>query len=750
MTKKDDAFLKKLRATFAAEADEHLKAISAGLLELEKTPGPSRRKEIIETIFRDAHSLKGAARAVNHTAIETVCQPLESVFAALKRGDLPASLSLFDLFHRTVKVLENLLAITDKESEADQQSMVTLLKEQLEQALTGTREQESDISDEPELPVHEPKSTAMGTVRISTAKLDALFRQVEEMITVKQAAEQHSSDLNQIGIALEAGKKISDRIHTCMQDIQRVYATEKSAGKEILSVTKWQEFLDEDNKATRTVTDKLEALIASSAANRRMLVKMIDNLLDDAKELLMQPLSTTFDILPKIVRELARDQDKEVEITIQGGDIELDRRIQEEIKDPLMHLIRNCIDHGIETPSVRAGMHKPEHGKISISVTQKDGGKLEIMITDDGRGIDHARVLAAAQKSGAITPDDAMQFSAEEATSLIFRSGVSTSPIVTDISGRGIGLAIAREKIEKLGGSIVLESQAGTGTTFRITLPVTLAAFRGVTVRASDQDFVLPTMNVEHVMRVKKEEVRTVENREVLQENGHTLSLVYLADALGLARNQTAGRSGDFIQIIVLSSGGKRIAFAVDDIFNEQEVLLKGLGRQLARVRNFAGSTVLGSGKLVPFLNVPDLMRSGTEVAASITPEEVTTVADSHGKSILVVEDSVTARALLKNILEASGYQVKTAVDGVDALTRLKTEPFDLVVSDIEMPRMDGIDLTAKIRTDKKLSELPVILVTALASREHRERGIDVGANAYIVKSDFDQTGLLEIIQRFI
>jgi two-component system chemotaxis sensor kinase CheA len=257
-------------------------------------------------------------------------------------------------------------------------------------------------------------------------------------------------------------------------------------------------------------------------------------------------------------------------------------------------------------------------------------------------------------------------------------------------------------------------------------------------------------MNVERVMRAKQEEISTVENREVLQINGHSLSLVHLADVLGLPHKRTTGKSGDFMQVVVLASGGERIAFAVDDIFNEQEVLLKGLGKQLARVRNFAGSTVLGSGKLAPFLNVPDLMKSGIEVAATITKEEVSTVADTHRKSILVVEDSITARSLLKNILEASGYQVKTAVDGIDAMTALKTETFDLVVSDVEMPRMDGFDLTAKIRADKKLAELPVILVTALASREHRERGIDAGANAYIVKSDFDQTGLLEIINRFI
>lgn len=751
MAKKDNDFLKKLQATFAIEADEHLKAISAGLLELEKTPAAEKQQEIVEGIYREAHSLKGAARAVNRTDIESVCQPLESAFAALKRGATAFSPELFDLFHQTINGLERLLS-----SPAENAAQVELLVRRLtgvgDQG-AGVRDRGSGIGEQIFLPTPEPRPLTPGTVRVDTSKLDALFRQAEEMIAVKLAEGQRLADLRELSVALERVKRASESLRGHLPAIQPLLEEEKRKGgtwRSAADISKWLEALDEEDVATRSLANKLAILTAAAEADRRALGKMIDNLIDEAKKLLMLPLSSLFEILPKIVRDLAREQGKEVEIAIQGGGIEIDRRIQEEMKDPLIHLVRNCVDHGIETPAERKRKKKPARGQITVSVSQKEAGKAEIVIADDGAGIDHAKVLAAARNLGVVPPEEAEQLSEQEAAALVFRSGVSTSSVVTNISGRGLGLAIVREKVERLGGSIVLETQRGAGTTFRIVLPVTLAALRGVLVRASEQLFVLPAIGVERVARVRKEDIRTVENRETLQINGRTLSVVHLADVLGLRHAQGADDAGDFRQIVVLTAGGERIAFVVDEVQNEQEILLKGLGSQLLRVRNVAGATALGTGVLAPFLNVSDLMKSSVERAAPALEKVAPPAAAARKKSVLVVEDSITARALLKNILEASGYLVKTAVDGVDALTTLKTEPFDLVVSDVEMPRMDGFDLTVKIRADKKLAELPVVLVTALDSRENRERGIDAGANAYIVKSSFDQTNLLEVIRRLV
>jgi two-component system chemotaxis sensor kinase CheA len=383
---------------------------------------------------------------------------------------------------------------------------------------------------------------------------------------------------------------------------------------------------------------------------------------------------------------------------------------------------------------------------------------MEISVSDDGFGVDLDKVRTAAVKLGLLQADAAGKLDRQEALQLIFHSGISTSPIITDISGRGLGLAIVREKVEKLGGTVSVESQTGVGTTFRLFLPMTLATFRGVLVRVNVYLFVLPAINVERVLRVREEEIKTIENRETIRLDGQILSMARLRDTLELpvrkngsgAKKAPSQPEESHMPVIILTSAEKRMAFLVDEVLQEQEVLVKELGAQLKRVRNIAGATVLGTGKVVPVLNVQDLMKSAVRSAAVTRKEPVTGSAPVKTGRILVAEDSITSRTLLKNILETAGYQVATAVDGTDAFTQLRSNEFDLVVSDVDMPRMNGFELTTKIRADKKLGELPVVLVTALETREDKERGIEAGANAYIIKSSFDQSNLLEVIRRFL
>jgi len=523
------------------------------------------------------------------------------------------------------------------------------------------------------------------------------------------------------------------------------------AARESQELTKLLEYLDGESLHMKMLEDRLASLAHSAEHDQRTMTGMTDNLLHDVKEMHLLPFSSLLEVFPRFTREFARDQAKEAELAIQGGEIEIDRRILEEMKGPLIHMLRNCIDHGIEKPAVRERNRKPPHGTITIAISQKDSGKVEILVADDGAGIDVAKVKSAARKVGIVSAEEAERLGEQEALALTFRSGVSTNPIITDISGRGLGLAIVREKVERLGGAITVESHPDVGTSFRMVVPLTLATFRGILVRAGDHLFVIPAISVERVARATQEEIRTVENRETIPLDGQPVSLVWLSDVLELPRKGAAGKPVDNAQVVVLSLGLTRVAFRVEEILGEQEVLVKALGPQLARVRNVAGASVLGTGQVVPVLNVSDLMRSTTKQAGvPIAPVAAEQSADVKKQSILVVEDSITSRTLLKNILEAAGYTVTTAVDGIDAYTTLKTGAFDLVVSDVEMPRMDGFDLTAKVRADKQLAELPIVLVTALETRDHRERGIDAGANAYIIKSSFDQSNLLEVIGRLI
>jgi two-component system chemotaxis sensor kinase CheA len=806
MSNKNDDFQKKLLATFRVEADEHLKLMSAGLIELENNPAEVRYAEIIETVFREAHSLKGAARAVNLKEIESVCQSLESVFAALKGNRLAVSPPLFDLMQEAIDDLSALLSAEGAAMAVAGKPAIATLTRRLNDALQGQFAQSAatqssatpsaavqpmpsvqqapiahlaDVHTEASAAVamHTPSpapSLASGTVRVSTQKLDAVMRQVEELLAPRLASAQRAKELREVAVSFATWKKQRARMRPVLRLIERyVEGGARSKGAAgglpkfpVQELPKLLEYLEAEQLFMKTLEEQLLRLSKFAAHDRRALAGMSDNLLHDVKEMHLLPFSSLLEIFPRFTRELARDQGKQVELVIQGGEIEIDRRTLEEMKDPLMHLLRNCMDHGIEQPAMRQDKGKPLHGTITVAIAQKDGGKIEILVTDDGAGIDAARVKAAALKLNLVSAEEVEKLSEQEAQALIFQSGISTSQIITDISGRGLGLAIVREKVERLGGTVALESRHyglthGSrthegGTTFRITLPLMLVTFRGVLVRAGEHCFVIPALSVERVTRVAQQDIRTVENRATISLDGQAVALASLGDVLELPsltppNHSATGKTPEQVAVVVLGIGHKHVAFRVDEILGEQEVLVKTLGRQLTRVRNIAGASVLGTGQVVAVLNVPDLLKSAVKrAAAPPAPVAAAKFGAAARRSILVVEDSITSRALLKNILESAGYRVTTAVDGVDAYTTLKTGTFDLIVSDVEMPRMDGFDLTAKVRADKQLAKLPVVLVTALESREHRERGIDVGANAYIVKSSFDQSNLLEIVQQLI
>jgi two-component system, chemotaxis family, sensor kinase CheA len=464
--------------------------------------------------------------------------------------------------------------------------------------------------------------------------------------------------------------------------------------------------------------------------------------------LLMLPLATLGGLLSKLVRDLCRDQGKEADLTIRGDEVTIDKRILEQLKDPLIHLLRNCIDHGIETPEERRRAGKPPRAAIVLTVSPVNSNQVEISVSDDGAGIDVEKVKAAAGRRGVVAPAASDHLDESAALALVFETDVSTSPMITQLSGRGLGLAIVREKAEKLGGRVAIESHRGSGTTLRMTLPLTLATFRGVLVESARRLFIVPTAQVERVTRFRREDVQTVEGRRTLALNGRAVALVDLDEVLQLPPAPQGRGAADARPVMVLGAADQRVAFAVDAVLDEREVLVKRFTRPLSRVRNVAGATVLGSGEVAPILNVADLLKSARKAGAVLRAPAAAAAPEAPAKRVLVVEDSITSRMLLKGILESAGYEVKTAVDGIDGFTALRAEHFDLVVSDVEMPRMSGFDLTARIRADGALAGLPVVLVTALESREDRERGMEVGANAYLVKSSLDQSNLLEALRR--
>ncbi|SNB44744.1 response regulator [Geobacter sp. DSM 9736] len=732
MDDRDAEFLKRLLETFKAEGAEHLEVIASSLLELERNMPAEEAERVVEIIFREAHSMKGAARSVNLSGIERICQSLESVFAALKKKELTLSPRLFDILHRAVNLLYAMLASPEDDSaeRGPAREIVSGLSDII------TRREETPVAEVPPLSPAEgvppPQAAHLlmaETVRVAKTKLDLLLLQGEGFLALKQAAAQRSSEM--AGAAVAAAELANE--WSVLQGEMKDSEVRNSPRLQQVS-----ERLASLSGALGKMNNRLDQ-------DRRSAAMMIDTLLDTLKSVSMFPFSSLLDMMGKVVRDLAHDQGKQVRLLVTGGEIEADRRILDEMREPLIHLVRNCIDHGIENPEERRASGKDETGELRIEIGYREGQWIELIVADDGKGIDPERVKNSAVRLGLISPEEAERLNEEGVASLMFRSGVSASRMITEISGRGLGLAIVRERVERLGGSIGCETAGGKGTLFRILLPLTLATFRGLLVRCGERHFVIPSTAVRRTARVGADEIR----RNTVIANGRIIPVALLETVLELAAHGSAATS-PFARLVILGAGGERVAFRVDEVLHEQEVLVKHLGPQLPRVRNVLAATILGNGEVVPILNVPDLIKSALRAPPPPAPEAHEEEAERKVKSILVVEDSITSRSLLKNILQAAGYAVRTAVDGVEGFRTLQEADFDLVVSDVDMPGMNGFELTAKIRSDRRLASLPVIIVTSLASREDQERGIDAGASAYLVKSSFDQSNLLEVIRRLL
>ncbi len=708
MSDDTERFRAKLLETFRIEALEHLDAISSGLLSLEQAREGDGHPAL-ERVFREAHTMKGAARAVNLQSIEQACHAIESTFASLKSNRASVTPQLLDAVHTSVEAIRRMIAPP-------------------ESAPAPAAESVNPVSTEP------ARTTA--TVRLPAQRLEAIMKKSEELVGPRLAAAERSNELLRLHTPIGAWRARFDSLRASRYALERMPASAEVS--EILH------YLEAEDELLRDADARLSAMRRAADADTRALTAIVDSLLDEVREAQMLPFSTAIDSLPRLARDLARTQEKQVDLRIQGQEIEVDRRVLDELKGPLQHLLRNCVDHGIERPEIRRACGKSPEGGIRLNIAHR-GNHLEVVVADDGAGIDTNGVRETATRLGLLSQEDASRLGDAESLSLIFHSGLSTSPAVTEISGRGLGLPIVREKIEQLGGRVTVDSRRGAGTTIRMDVPLTLASVRGILIESGGGRFVLPSNGVERVMRVNISDIRSVEGIETLTVDGRTVRFVYLTDTLGLPR--PSFEAGSLIHALVLGSDLQRTAFGVAQIIDEREIVVKGLGPQLVRLRNVVGATVLGTGEIIPVLNTSDLLKS---VARSLALLPEAEESRPRASSILVVEDSITSRTLLKNILESAGYDVTVAGDGVDGWTALKEGSFDLVVSDVEMPRMNGFELTERISADASLSDIPVVLVTALDSPEYRERGMDAGARAYIVKSNFDQSNLLDVVRRLI
>lgn len=751
MANSNDALQQRLRQAFREEATERLQTLADALAMIQQSP--VEEAEVIESIFREVHSLKGAARAVSLTQIEQFCQQWENLLSALKHQQLRPTSDHWSLSRKARKAMQQLV---EDESAVDRAS-VAQLGEAFEIAASGESlakgsEADGGVESSPDpAPVTEAAavystSNAARQLKVDVQRLDSLLFHTEELQQLKLNALDHAQSARDAAREFQAWRRNRHDLATAARQLKgrldEFTESTQSQLQSLLDLVDWSaDFLGQWEF-------RLGYWAGGSEQFARELVSLTDTMRQEMQHALILPCSVLTEGIPAMVQDIADESGKEVMLRVSGDDLQADKRVLDELRSPLQHLIRNAIDHGLETPQKRREQGKGSHGNLNVAFSQEVGDKFELSIQDDGRGMDRAALKAKALAQGVATADELETWSDEQVNQLVFSSGLSTSEMITDLSGRGLGLAIVQEKVERLGGTVRIESQPGEGTTFLLCLPTTMATYRALLVKIADTMLAIPAQVVDKVVRVPVGDLTTVENRLSLSLDDQVFPVWRLADVLDMS-GETSVAGDSWAQLVVLKVGESTFALLVEEVMDDQEITIKSLGQQLKRVRNVLGATLLGDGQIVPLLHPQDLLKSCRRTQASpLRASDRET--DERKARILVAEDSVTSRGLLKTILESAGYEVTTAMDGMEGWNLLKQSQFELVVSDIEMPRMDGFALTKRIRNDRHLRQLPVVLVTALQSPEDRERGLEAGANAYIVKSGFDQSNLLDVIRRLL
>lgn len=754
----DPDFQKRLLATYRLEAGEHLQGMAQRLLALEENPDEAEQKRLLKEVFRGFHSLKGAARAVNETTVEALCHRCEDSLARVSKGELPVSADLLERLREAHSLLfrwHQPAGETSPVSEAEISRVMDLFAG----GKGGSIGMDAGGgSERPAMPgirsavAGGARPMVGGTVRTPVERLDAILYRAEELLGVRDES----------GRALEKLLGLRDRLSDWRKEwgkmqadsgLLRYLVSEDPRSERDLavrqSIYRLYGFLDWNRDFFEEVRKALREMVKDGLLRQGVFDVNMDRLLDETKEILMVPFSHELEGLALFVSECARQSPapKRARLRVEGGEVEVDRRILEAMKDPFIHLLRNAIDHSVETPVERERSGKPAEASIRFSVTPLGDGTVEVVVGDDGQGIILEDLRRKAVAAGLIGQQEAEGAPGARLLDLIFAPEFSTRTVVSEGSGRGLGLAIVRETVERLGGQVSVTSDEGRGTTFWIVLPLSLARFRAVEVRLGESNFLLSSTKVGSAGRIDREKLRSVGGRETIPHGTETIPLFGLALLLGLPEEN----AGDQVKFITIDAPRSTFALAVDEIGEEREIVMKNLGPQLRHVRHIAGASVGNLGELIPVLNVAELANTvagGKRVAPG--KPRLAAPAPERQARVLVVEDSITARSLLKNILEGSGYQVVTARDGADGLAVAQAEAFDLVLTDVEMPRVDGIELTRKLREDERYNGVPILILTALASPEDQERGMDAGADAYVVKSNFDQSDLLERMRELL
>jgi len=742
----DESAQTELLATFQVELAEHSLALTRAFLALEKEPEPSERRRLLAAAFRSAHNLKGAARAVAQSSVEMLAHHLEGVLGVASRDELDATPALFDLLFAAVDTLG------PAANGAAEPDWLEALAARLEAAQSGDIQPLTAIEPTPVVyarptpPAAPPPATDRAslvadtgeTIRLPAARLDALMEQLGELVIPRLELHDGLTELAALRVEAEAWQREWRRLRPHLRQLDN----EGALG----NLRPLVRFLERNELNLSSLAPRLNAVHARLSGPTSDLGVLTDDLQTHVMRFRMLPFGQLSATLERTVRDLARSLGKEARLVLVGSDTEIDRRALEDMKDPLLHLLRNALDHGLEVAPERQRLGKPAIGSVVVAATQR-GNTTVIEVEDDGAGISVAAVRQTAADRGLATEAELAAMHDRDVLRLIFLPGFSTRGDVTEVSGRGIGLDVVARNVERLGGRVDVESQPAGGTRFTVTLPLTLATTRALLVESGDALYALPTASVERVLRPP--ELGSIGGRPMLECDGAAIPVVALSTLFGgaePAQKTSAMNTPAWPTLVLVGSGQQRIALLIDRLIGEQEIVVKPLPYPVVRVHHFAGATILGSGRIVPILNVADLLRGAARTVPTHVAPKVAELRQRRQR-VLVADDSLTTRTMERYILEAAGYEVMLAGDGAEALALLQERGCDVLVSDVEMPGLDGIELTTRVRAEPALRDVPIILVTSLDSPADRERGLQAGAEAYIVKTSFDQDQLLRTIR---
>jgi chemotaxis protein histidine kinase CheA/CheY-like chemotaxis protein len=676
----------------------------------------------IAALFRALHTMKGSSRMLEFKRIEEISHSLESVFAAIRDKRIGFSDNAINLILSSLDLLKSGFSAvqTSKDDNIEIGEYVknlSLLAENKEYSLPTA--EKPAVLEKQDTKEEKRKESKTETIRLSLDKIDETIKNIMSLHTLEISAKIISQN--------------SAEIVNLIRKFSKSYKEQKNNDPDQAAHLKKLERLCE------RLNSSLKDYVIDAGNS-------IKTAYDGVISLRTLPISTIFDSYPRYVYQLAQELGKNIQLTLEGQENEIDKNIIEAISEVLLHMVRNSIDHGIETPQERLAAGKDETGKLSI-ICSRESGNMKIIISDDGRGIDIEKIRQKIIKEGLVDEAEAANLPKEELINFIFQNGFSTAGKVSNVAGRGVGMDVVRDCIENLKGSIVVDSIQGEGSKFTIMIPLSIAALMGFPIECGGMKFIIPANFVETIMLINRDEINTDTDKPEIKYNDRNIKLYNLSQILQIKTGSV--HDADSIFIVIIRSYEDEAALAVNNIDNMKSVILKTMPAFMKNMSVFSGIVLNEEYEMVSVLHIPTVIK----MAKGIKIPEYKKISDKfkkEGKSVLVVDDSLPTREIEKEILLSEGYIVDAAADGAEALQAAKSKHYDLICTDLNMPVMDGFTLIKNLKNDETLSYIPIIVISSKDDKEEQKHALNLGASSYIIKNSFNNHNMLKAVNSLI